>query len=92
MFSYMGYIFSLNIYRGIFMKVTLDLPKEFIELCKRDKVEPEFVLRGFIGDLCGIVNFISNPREDGYNSNGSDERLMAMEYYERVGYSQGRFS
>jgi hypothetical protein len=67
-------------------KVCLPLPPEFIALCKRDGVTPETVLRGFIGDVCEIINWASNPRTDGYGSNGSDERRMAYEYYERVGY------
>jgi hypothetical protein len=67
-------------------KLTLELPPEFIELCDRDGVTPETVLRGFIADLSEIMNWQSNPRADGYSSNGSDERRMAGEYYERVGY------
>jgi hypothetical protein len=66
--------------------VKIELPPEFIELCKRDQVQPEVVLRGFIADLCGIMNWASNPRADGYSSNGSDERDMAAQYYWRVGY------
>ncbi|MES9906143.1 MAG: hypothetical protein ABW168_26125 [Sedimenticola sp.] len=66
--------------------LTIELPQEFIELCKEDQIEPEQVLRGFIADLCEIMNWQSNPREDGYSSNGSDERRIAREYYERVGY------
>jgi hypothetical protein len=66
--------------------ITLELPEEFINLCQEDDTTPEAVLRGFIADLCGIMNWQSNPRPDGYSSNGSDERLMAREYYERVGY------
>jgi hypothetical protein len=66
--------------------VTLDLPPEFIALCRRDQVTPETVLRGFIADLCGIMNWANNPRADGYSSNGSDERRRAEDYYERVGY------
>lgn len=68
--------------------VTILLPDEFVLLCARDNVTPEAVLRGFIGDLCQITNYVNNPRADGYNSNGSDERCMAMEYYERVGYGK----
>jgi hypothetical protein len=67
-------------------KITLELPAEFIELCKADGVTPETVLRGFIGDVSGIINWAANPRVDGYSSNGSDEREMAMDYYRRVGY------
>lgn len=66
--------------------VTLQLPIEFTALCKHDQVEPEAVLKGFIADLCEIISWHSNPRSDGYASNGSDERRYAMEYYERVGW------
>ncbi len=67
-------------------KITLELPREFIDLCKEDDADPEMVLRGFIADLAGIMNWAANPRKDGYGSNGSDEREMARAYYERVGY------
>lgn len=67
-------------------KLTLELPIEFIELCEADGVEPAIVLRGFIADLAGIVSWQSAPRTDRYNSNGSDERGMAQDYYDRVGY------
>lgn len=67
-------------------RITLTLPPEFVALCATDGIEPRTVLRGFIADLAGIMNWASNPRADGYSSNGSDERRMAMEYYERVGY------
>lgn len=67
-------------------RVTLELPPEFVALCKADGVTPETVLRGFIADLAGIINWAANPRADGYGSNGADERRYAMEYYERVGY------
>lgn len=66
--------------------ITLALPEEFIALCASDGVSPEVVLRCFIEDLAGIMNWAAAPRADGYSSNGSDERRMAMEYYQRVGY------
>ncbi|MGH8076593.1 MAG: hypothetical protein ACREPE_04625 [Lysobacter sp.] len=66
--------------------LTLPLPGEFIALCERDGVTPETVLRGFIADVSGIVSWARDPRSDGYNSNGSDERAMAQDYYYRVGY------
>lgn len=66
--------------------VELDLPEEFLALCQRDGVEPERFLRGFIADLCNLTNLQSSPRTDGYNSNGSDERMIAKDYYYRVGY------
>jgi hypothetical protein len=67
-------------------KVTLTLPDEFLALCRDDGIEPEYVLHGFIADLCEISSEHANPRTDGYNSHGSDERNMAGEYYRRVGY------
>ena len=66
--------------------ITLALPDEFMALCASDGVAPEQVLRGFIADLSQIMNWVAEPRTDGYCSNGSDERRMAMAYYERVGY------
>jgi hypothetical protein len=66
--------------------VTINLPEEFLELCDYDRTDPERVLRGFIADLCGIIDWHSNRRTDKYNSNGSDEREFARAYYERVGY------
>jgi len=67
-------------------KLTIELPVEFIELCEADGVTPEIVLRGFIADVAGIMNWQAAPRADGYSSNGSDERDQAQAYYERVGY------
>ena len=67
-------------------KLTIELPIEFIELCEGDGVTPEIVLMGFIADVAGIMSWAANPRADGYSSNSSDERSMAQEYYERVGY------
>jgi hypothetical protein len=72
--------------------LTIELPYEFTELCKADGVAPKTVLRGFIADLCGIMNFACNPRPDGYGSHGSDERRMAYAYYERCGYCRGEES
>ena len=66
--------------------ISVALAAEFVELCERDKVQPETVLRGFIADLCGLMNWVRNPRADGYSSNGSDERDLAEHYYDRVGY------
>lgn len=68
------------------MHITLPLPPEFIALCERDQVTPDIVLRGFIADVCALMNWARDPRADGYSSNGSDERDMAYAYYERVGY------
>jgi hypothetical protein len=59
--------------------VRLRLPLEFVELCERDGVEPAEVLRGFIADLCEL-------RTEDYNTGGSDERMLAEQYYDRRGY------
>ena len=66
--------------------LTLELPREFLELCQRDHTAPETVLRGFIADLCSIYESRENPR--GYNTRGSDERDYAWRYYDRAGYSR----
>lgn len=67
-------------------RITLQLPEEFLALCREDGVEPELVLRGFIADLCELISWADDRRTDGYCSNGSDERAYARRYYERVGY------
>jgi len=67
-------------------KVTIQLPEEFLELCNYDMVCPARILRGFIADLCGIINWASSPRTDRYSCSGSDEREFARQYYDRVGY------
>ena len=72
-------------YRGMGI-VTIATPAEFMRLCERHQAKPDVVLRGFIADLCGIINWVKEPRPDGYASHGSDERRLADEYYERVGY------
>ena len=59
--------------------ITLALPDEFLALCASDGVTPELVLRGFIADLCQLMSWAADPRTDGYCSNGSDERSMAMD-------------
>ena len=64
--------------------VVLKVPRELITLCSRSSIQAETVLRGFIADLCSLQNWISCPREDGYSSNGSDERQLAQAYFRRA--------
>ena len=64
--------------------VELDVPPEFIELCQSKGLTAEAVLRGFIADVCRLQNFVVNPREDGYSSNGSDERQKAEDWFDRA--------
>jgi hypothetical protein len=60
------------------------IPPEFANTCAERGLTPEIVLRGFIADLCALHNFVANPRADGYSSNGSDERMMAREWFDRA--------
>ena len=64
--------------------LAFSVPREFIELCARFAVTPEAALRAFIADVCGLQNFLMQPREDGYSSLGSDERLYAKAYWLRA--------
>lgn len=65
-------------------RLSLDLPAEFLELCREFKQSPERVLRGFIADAADLQNYAANPRADGFNSNGSDERSLAYGYLLRA--------
>ena len=64
--------------------LVIDIPREFVDLCERSRLRPNTVLRGFIADLCDLMNWAYCPREDDYSSNGSDERRMAQFYFERA--------
>lgn len=64
--------------------LTIEIPPEFEDVCRSVRCTPKQVLRGFIADAAGILNFFANPRVDRYSSNGSDERLMAEEYIDRA--------
>ncbi len=65
-------------------ELRLDLPREFRELCEEYGVTPRAALRSFVADVCSLQNLLALPREDGYSSNGSDERLFASQYWERT--------
>lgn len=64
--------------------VEIPVPPEFFELCERRGLTVEQVLKGFIADVCGLQNYLVNPREDGFSSNGSDERMYADQWLERA--------
>lgn len=64
--------------------ITLRIPPEFVRECRSVQLSPEAVLRGFIGDLTGIQNYLHHPRTDGYGSNGSDERDYAEAWFNRA--------
>jgi hypothetical protein len=65
-------------------RLTIDLPREFVDLCEAHRLPPGAALRAFIADVCALQNFVTLPREDGYCSLGSDERLFARQYWERA--------
>lgn len=64
--------------------LSLRIPPEFIMECRQVQKTPEEVLRGFIGDAAGLMNYLANPRADGYCSNGSDERTYAESWLDRA--------
>lgn len=65
------------------VELKIRVPKEFVELAKRYGESSEGLLKSFIADVCGLQNFLSNPRADGFQSNGSDERDYAEAWLER---------
>lgn len=65
-------------------ELKLPIPPEFIAMCENNGLAAEDVLKGFIADLCGLKNYWVLPREDGYSSNGSDEREYAVQWFDRA--------
>lgn len=61
-------------------KITLEIPKQLQMLCELLNITPQEVLQGFINDVSLEID-----------SNGSDERTMAVEYFLRVGYGTHRY-
>lgn len=64
--------------------LAIQIPPEFVQMCAGRALDPELVLRGFIADLCRLQSYVVNPREDGFSSNGSDERMMAEQWFDRA--------
>lgn len=64
--------------------VTIDLPREFRDLCRAYRQQPTVVLRAFIADVCAFKNLGKGPRKDGYSSLGSEERRLAQDYFTRA--------
>lgn len=62
----------------------LAIPPEFANTCAEVGMSVDRVLRAFMADAAGIMNYLRNPRADGFSSNGSDERDMAKAYIERT--------
>jgi hypothetical protein len=63
-------------------RVTLDLPDEFVELCRCDMVPPETVLKEFIADLCSISGSGADEHMYGYICNLAGDRDRARAYYD----------
>jgi hypothetical protein len=57
--------------------IELEIPPEFAALCSEIGLAPVHVLHGFIADLC-------NLRVSPHITNGSDERMMAGQYFGRT--------
>ncbi len=64
--------------------VTLQVPPEFVRLSRQYQHSPSSLLRAFVGDVCGLMNYVRCPRADRYGSNGSDERDLADHWLERA--------
>ena len=61
--------------RQFTLELTDTETRAFIEKCYQDGTSPAEVLEGFICDLTGAER-----------TRGSDERMLAGQYYERCGY------
>ncbi len=57
--------------------IELEIPLEFVDLCAEIGQDPMQVLHGFIADLCHL-------RTSPFVTNGSDERMMAGQYFSRT--------
>jgi hypothetical protein len=62
--------------------ISVEVPREFFELCGSRGLAPASVLRVFIADLCGLSSFFERPREDGYSSSGRRGRDSATAFLE----------
>jgi hypothetical protein len=74
--------------------LALELPREFVLLCKSRGIDPAQVLIKFIADLCGLTNLYNCPREDGYSCSGPEPCRISDEYFQNAwgepGESSGR--
>jgi len=71
---------------GITDRLTLDLPEVFLQFCAENLISPALILEGFIGDLCYCTGE-KGPDGTLYATNGSDERMLAEQYYNRCCYN-----
>lgn len=73
---------SAGLLVDLYLPLQLAVPATFVDVCRRDSVEPGTVLKGFIADLCDI-----RDSEAGYVGNGSRASDLARWYYAQVGYA-----
>lgn len=65
--------------------VTVRVPQELLRLCSRVQgMCPERLIEGFLADLLGLQSALACPRADGFCSNGSDERMLAQQWFDRT--------
>src|SRR6516165_3379412 len=63
-------------------QLRLGMPDEFLDFCNEHDVTPQAVLYSFIADLAEI-----RGRADGLHTNGSDERMLAQQYFNRCSFA-----
>lgn len=64
--------------------ITLEVPQELVDLARQHQISPKELLEDFIADVCGLESPLSHPRADHFTSNGSDEAMLAQDWFERA--------
>jgi len=62
----------------------LRVPREFKVLARDHRLSVEELLQAFMADVCSLRNTLGAPRADGLTSNGSDERDLAEQWFQRA--------
>ena len=68
-------------YKTLAKTITIEILKEFSQLCDFDMVAPERVLCGFIADMCGTSFREVEALPEFYRSGCSKDRKQAKIYY-----------
>lgn len=66
------------------VRVTLELPEEFLKLCAYDLVRPERVLSEFVADVCSVSRLASDDCATTFICNGAEDRDRAAAYYDQL--------
>jgi hypothetical protein len=64
--------------------VSIDLPREFRELCLVHGQSPTAVLQAFMADVGRLASHVNRLHEDGDRSVGRRERQLAQDYFTQV--------